>query len=166
MKCFAWLVGRGRRFDTGAPEPETSLAQGPRDLGLSLRARTPDSFSYQVPPRRVVVGPTEGGAVEQVHDRVAGLDVHRDVVAACVRVAGPRGGVATEKERFQTTTVALERLGGWWPTVRFRWSRWRRRACIGSRSTTRWSRASRCGCATPITSRTCLAARPTCPTRS
>jgi transposase len=51
--------------------------------------------------------------VEQVHDRVAGLDVHRDVVAACVRVAGPRGGVVTEKERFQTTTVALERLGGW-----------------------------------------------------
>jgi transposase len=51
--------------------------------------------------------------VEQVHDRVAGLDVHRDVVAACVRVAGPRGGVATEKERFQTTTAALERLGGW-----------------------------------------------------
>jgi hypothetical protein len=41
------------------------------------------------------------------------LDVHRDVVATCVRVAGPRGGVATEKERFQTTTVALERLGGW-----------------------------------------------------
>ena len=41
------------------------------------------------------------------------MDVHRDVVAACVRVAGPRGGVATEKERFQTTTVALERLGGW-----------------------------------------------------
>ena len=51
--------------------------------------------------------------MEQVHDRVAGLDVHRDVVAACVRVAGPRGGVATEKERFQTTTVALERLDGW-----------------------------------------------------
>ena len=81
MKCFAWLAGRGRRLDTGAPEPETSLVQGPRDLGLSLRARTPDSVSYQVPPRRVVVGPTEG--------------------------------VVTEKERFQTTTVALERLGGW-----------------------------------------------------
>src|SRR6266511_1897454 len=98
MKCFAWLVGRGRRLDTGAPEPETSLAQGPRDLGLSLRARTPDSFSYQVPPRRVVVCTTEGGAVEQVHDRVAGLDVHRDVVAACVRVFFFNDTATTEKE--------------------------------------------------------------------
>jgi transposase len=51
--------------------------------------------------------------VEQIHDRVAGLDVHRDVVAVCVRVTGPRGGTVTEKERFQTTTAALARLGGW-----------------------------------------------------
>jgi hypothetical protein len=32
------------------PEPATSLAQGPRDLGLSLRARTPDSVGCQVLP--------------------------------------------------------------------------------------------------------------------
>ena len=51
--------------------------------------------------------------MEQIHDRVAGLDVHRDVVAVCVRVTGPRGGTVTEKERFQTTTAALARLGGW-----------------------------------------------------
>jgi transposase len=51
--------------------------------------------------------------VEQIHDRVAGLDVHRDVVAVCVRVPGPRGGTVTEKERFQTTTAALGRLGDW-----------------------------------------------------
>jgi transposase len=51
--------------------------------------------------------------VEQVHDRVAGLDVHRDVVAACLRVPGPRGGTVTEKERFQTTTGALARLERW-----------------------------------------------------
>jgi transposase len=51
--------------------------------------------------------------VEQIHDRVAGLDVHRDVVAVCVRVTGPRGGTVTEKERFQTTTAALVRLAGW-----------------------------------------------------
>jgi transposase len=51
--------------------------------------------------------------VEQVHDRVAGLDVHRDVVAASVRVPGARGGTVTEKERFQTTTSALARLSGW-----------------------------------------------------
>ena len=51
--------------------------------------------------------------MEQVHDRVAGLDVHRDVVAVCVRVPGARGGTVTEKERFQTTTSALARLSGW-----------------------------------------------------
>jgi len=51
--------------------------------------------------------------VEQIHDRVAGLDVHRDVIAACVRTAGPRGGTIVEKERFETTTAALARLAGW-----------------------------------------------------
>ena len=51
--------------------------------------------------------------MEQIHDRVAGLDVHRDVVAACVRVPGPRGGVVGEKKRFVTTTVELVRLRDW-----------------------------------------------------
>lgn len=41
------------------------------------------------------------------------MDVHRDSVAACVRVRGPRGGVASEKERFATTTTELARLGDW-----------------------------------------------------
>jgi transposase len=52
-------------------------------------------------------------AVEQIHDRVAGLDVHRDSVAVCVRVTGPRGGAGVEKERFATTTAALARLREW-----------------------------------------------------
>jgi transposase len=51
--------------------------------------------------------------VEQIHDRVAGLDVHRDSVAGCVRVTGPRGGVSSEKERFATTTTELARLRDW-----------------------------------------------------
>ena len=51
--------------------------------------------------------------MEQIHERVAGLDVHRDSVAVCVRTAGPRGGVANEKERFATTTSELARLAGW-----------------------------------------------------
>ena len=51
--------------------------------------------------------------MERIHDRVAGLDVHRDVVAACARVTGPRGGTVTQKERFQTTTAGLARLGDW-----------------------------------------------------
>jgi transposase len=51
--------------------------------------------------------------MEQIHDRVAGLDVHRDQVTACVRRPGPRGGVQTEKARFNTTTGGLAALAEW-----------------------------------------------------
>ena len=51
--------------------------------------------------------------MDQIHDRVAGLDVHRDSVVACVRATGPRGGAVAEKERFGTTTAQLSRLRDW-----------------------------------------------------
>jgi transposase len=51
--------------------------------------------------------------MEQIHDRVAGLDVHRDQVTACVRTPGPRGGVQTGKARFNTTTGGLAALAEW-----------------------------------------------------
>ena len=51
--------------------------------------------------------------MEQIHDRVAGLDVHRDQVTACVRIPGPRGGARTEKGRFGTTTGGLAALAEW-----------------------------------------------------
>jgi transposase len=51
--------------------------------------------------------------VQQIHDRVAGLDVHRDNVVACFRRLGPKGGVVREKERFTTTTAGLRVLGDW-----------------------------------------------------
>jgi len=51
--------------------------------------------------------------VQQIYDRVAGLDVHRDSVVACFRQLGPRGGVAREKERFTTTTAGLRVLEAW-----------------------------------------------------
>ena len=51
--------------------------------------------------------------MDQIHDRVAGLDVHRDSVVACVRQLGPRGGVVREKERFTTTTAGLKVLEAW-----------------------------------------------------
>jgi transposase len=55
----------------------------------------------------------EGGTMEQLHDRVAGLDVHRDSVAACARVPGPRRGVVTDKRQFATTTSQLAQLAAW-----------------------------------------------------
>lgn len=51
--------------------------------------------------------------MDQIHERVAGLDVHRDTVTACVRVPGPRRGVLTTRERFKTTTADLGRLSDW-----------------------------------------------------
>ena len=51
--------------------------------------------------------------MEQIHDRVAGLDVHRDSVVACFRRRGPKGGVVREKERFTTTTAGLQVLDAW-----------------------------------------------------
>jgi transposase len=51
--------------------------------------------------------------VQQIYERVAGLDVHRDNVVACFRRLGPRGGVVFEKERFTTPTVGLRELEAW-----------------------------------------------------
>jgi transposase len=51
--------------------------------------------------------------LEQIRDRVAALDVHRDSVAACARVPGPRGGVRLDKDRFATTTAGVAELAAW-----------------------------------------------------
>ena len=51
--------------------------------------------------------------MDQIYDRVTGLDVHRDSVVACSRRSGPRGGVVREKERFTTTTAGLRVLEEW-----------------------------------------------------
>jgi len=51
--------------------------------------------------------------MEQIHERVAGLDVHRDSVAACVRLPGSRRGTVTHKQRFSTMTNGLGQLAAW-----------------------------------------------------
>jgi transposase len=51
--------------------------------------------------------------VDQVYDRVAGLDVHRDNLVACFRRLGPRGGVVFEKDWLRTTTAGLRGLEAW-----------------------------------------------------
>ncbi|MGD0985729.1 MAG: IS110 family transposase [Acidimicrobiales bacterium] len=50
--------------------------------------------------------------MEQIHDRIAGLDVHRDAVVACVRRPGPRGGTVLDRARFKTTSAGLADLEG------------------------------------------------------
>jgi transposase len=51
--------------------------------------------------------------VDQIYDRVAGLDVHRDNAVVCYRTLGSRGGVVFEKDRFRTTTAGLRELEAW-----------------------------------------------------
>jgi transposase len=46
-------------------------------------------------------------------ERVAGLDVHKDTVVACVRVPGPGGRREAHSHEFRTTTAGLLALRDW-----------------------------------------------------
>ncbi len=52
--------------------------------------------------------------MELVVERVAGLDVHQDLVVACVRLPKPKGADRTSETReYPTTTSGLQRLVEW-----------------------------------------------------
>src|SRR5678809_1276162 len=51
--------------------------------------------------------------MERVIERGAGLDVHKETVAACVRVPGPGGQRRQEVRTFGTTTAQLLALRDW-----------------------------------------------------
>jgi transposase len=51
--------------------------------------------------------------MEVLYSRCAGLDVHKDVVVACVRLAQSDGKALQEVESFATTTSELCRLADW-----------------------------------------------------
>src|SRR5487761_1245861 len=72
--------------------------------------------------------------MKRIRDRVAGLDVHRDTVVACCRIADPSGEFEVSKQSFATTrkglgelaaflsgaavgTVAMEATGVYWKPV-------------------------------------------------
>jgi transposase len=50
--------------------------------------------------------------MEVIHERCAGLDVHKDTVVGCLRVQ-ERGQVRREVRRWATTTAELLELGDW-----------------------------------------------------
>lgn len=50
--------------------------------------------------------------MRRIRDRVAGLDVHRDSVVACVLVV-EAGEVVGHKQRFKTTSGGVRELAGW-----------------------------------------------------
>ena len=51
--------------------------------------------------------------MEVVYPRCAGLDVHKDTVVACMRVARDDGEVERLVDSFGTSTRELTRLGAW-----------------------------------------------------
>src|SRR2546428_11889837 len=51
--------------------------------------------------------------MDTVHERCAGLDVHKDTVTACVRVPAPGGGRQQVVRTFGTTTTELLTLRDW-----------------------------------------------------
>src|SRR4029077_1361423 len=55
---------------------------------------------------------TQEEEMELLHRRCCGLDVHKETVVACLRLASD-GQVTTEVRTFQTTTADLLRLSEW-----------------------------------------------------
>jgi transposase len=51
--------------------------------------------------------------METIRTRVAGLDVHRDRVVACVRLVDGGGRVTTQKRSFSTMTFGIGELASW-----------------------------------------------------
>lgn len=51
--------------------------------------------------------------MDVLYPRCAGLDVHKDVVVACVRIAQPGGQASQEVRSFATTTTELCQLADW-----------------------------------------------------
>ena len=55
--------------------------------------------------------------MEHLIERCAGLDVHKDTVAACVRLSTEGGKTVCEIQTFGTTTPGLLALRDWFETL-------------------------------------------------
>src|SRR5215212_740021 len=125
------------------------------------RSTHPRLRSSGAPRRR---RPHREAIMDVLYPRCAGLDIHRDTIVACVRLA-EAGGVVRLVETFATTTTELER--SWsgsqngWPAMASRASRWKQPACTGSRSGRSWRETLSWCWPTPTMLRPCRGARPT-----
>src|SRR4051795_5649245 len=100
----SFLVPRARVLvGPGAPRAPHTVA---RPLGRSTHPRVRSSGA----PRRR--RPHREAIMDVLYARCAGLDIHRDTIVACVRLA-EAGGVIRFVETFATTTTELERLSEW-----------------------------------------------------
>src|SRR3954453_2400385 len=74
-------------------------------------ARKGRSTHSRLPPPGLRAGAADEEAMMEIlYPRCAGLDIHRDSIVACVRLADSR--IERHVESFGTTTTELERLSG------------------------------------------------------
>src|ERR671921_2839962 len=104
IEVGSFLVPRARVLvGPGAPRAPRTVA---RPEGRSTHPRLRSSGA----PRRR--RPDREAIMDILYMRCAGLDIHRDTIVACVRLA-EAGGVVRLVETFATTTTELERLSEW-----------------------------------------------------
>ena len=83
--------------------------------------------------------------MEVLYPRCAGLDVHKDVVVACVRIAQADGKALQEVRSFATTTTELYQLADWLNEREITHAVMEPQVCTGSRcGTCSRSRSSSC----------------------
>ncbi len=81
---------------------------------MSLRARILDSMRRGSSGRLVGIGLSKVDlTMERLLERCAGLDLHKDIIAACVRVPGDNGERSIYQHEFGTTTQELLGLRDW-----------------------------------------------------
>jgi len=97
---------------SGAASPQTSVTRvsgGTTDCGSSWRKHAQQNLSTLDTPR----GPFSEGAVDVVHARCCGLDIHKKLVVACLITPGQGTAARKEIRTFGTMTDDLLALGDW-----------------------------------------------------
>ncbi len=86
---------------------------------MSLLARILDSMRRGSSGRLFDIGFDEKGlTMESLLERCAGLDLHKDIITACVRVPGDNGERSIYQHEFGTTTQELPGLRDWLSSYR------------------------------------------------
>src|SRR4051794_27312786 len=93
-------------------EPVYKLDLEPLRTPHCRHARKGRSTHSRLPPPGLRAGAADEEAMMEIlYPRCAGLDIHRDSIVACVRLADSR--IERHVESFGTTTTELERLSAW-----------------------------------------------------
>lgn len=109
----SWRRSHGGRLFLGAWKPVTEFDREPLEHPLlSPGAFGPRSTSSRLPERGLDADARKAVAMEVMHRRCAGLDVHKSTVVACVRLVDS-GEVKREVRTFGSETGDLLALSEW-----------------------------------------------------